>query len=604
MPITAPFGPYSPDLVGFVRDFGAGSGYYDANGHYARVAPLFNDFSLGANNTLTPVTPQQGLQGLQDRSAAPLPGRGDAAAPADGSSPFTDGGAARLRPIGDAVMNPRRRNSLAGSPLLIGAITTLIVVVAVFLSYNANNGLPFVPTYNLKVELPETSGLQPTNQVRIAGTRVGVVSSLVPHQNPATGRVTAIADMKLEKKFEPLPADTKAIVQSVSAVGLKYLELEKGTSSQTLKPGATIPVSQSREPVDINQLFNMFDQKTRTAIQAEHDQLRRRPRRARAGAEQHDRRHCARWSPTRFPALHNLAAPQTGLRELFVALDRAGLADRPGGRRPTPTCSATWTRSSRPWASVAPSLERTIEGGPAALNRRSTRSPLRRRSWRRATEFMHLLRPSASCAAHLRPPLGHAFAVGAVNLRAATALNTELADRREGVPGIRPEPDRHARPGRTDTDDDARESAARGTHARAGHLQLPDARVPQRSEPPLGEHRRRHAGARAAGALVRLGPTPRASPSSGAGQRAIGRSRSRGSSSEAGKSVRDNDNHLHYNPYPNVAGPGQPKECEAGNQTYAVGQTVIGHVPGTLGTTTTKPRASRTSSAQNIRARR
>ena len=84
-------------------------------------------------------------------------------------------------------MNPRRRGSLAGSPLLIGALTTLIVVVAVFLSYNANNGLPFVPTYNIKVELPETSGLQKANQVRIAGTRVGIVSSLTPHQNPATG---------------------------------------------------------------------------------------------------------------------------------------------------------------------------------------------------------------------------------------------------------------------------------------------------------------------------------------------------------------------------------------------------------------------------------
>ena len=128
-------------------------------------------------------------------------------------------------------MNPRKRNSLAASPLLIGAVTTLIVVVAVFISYNANNGLPFVPTYNLKVALAETSGLQPTNQVRIAGTRVGVVGSISPHQDPATGRVTAIVDMKLEKKFERLPVDTKAIVQSVSAVGLKYLELEKGTFS-------------------------------------------------------------------------------------------------------------------------------------------------------------------------------------------------------------------------------------------------------------------------------------------------------------------------------------------------------------------------------------
>src|ERR1700746_1609787 len=106
-------------------------------------------------------------------------------------------------------MNRLRRRSLAGSPLLIGAITTLIVVVAVFLSYNANNGLPFVPTYNIKVALPQASGLEQSNQARIGGTRVGLVSSLGIHQDPATGRVTTIANLKLEKKVEPLPIDTR-----------------------------------------------------------------------------------------------------------------------------------------------------------------------------------------------------------------------------------------------------------------------------------------------------------------------------------------------------------------------------------------------------------
>jgi hypothetical protein len=42
-----------------------------------------------------------------------------------------------------------RRNSIAANPVLIGAATTLVVIVAVFLAYNANNGLPFVPTYAL-----------------------------------------------------------------------------------------------------------------------------------------------------------------------------------------------------------------------------------------------------------------------------------------------------------------------------------------------------------------------------------------------------------------------------------------------------------------------
>jgi hypothetical protein len=46
------------------------------------------------------------------------------------------------------------------------------------------------------------------------------------------------------------------------------------------------------------------------------------------------------------------------------------------------------------------------------------------------------------------------------------------------------------------------------------------------------------------------------------------------------------DNHLHNNPYPNTASPGQPKECEAANESYAAGQTVIGNAPGNGGTRT------------------
>jgi len=89
VPITAPFGPYSPDIQGLIRDFGAAAGYYDANGHYARAAPVFNDFALGANNTLTPVTPQQGLAGLKTGQLRRCPGAATQPA-ADGSSPFLD----------------------------------------------------------------------------------------------------------------------------------------------------------------------------------------------------------------------------------------------------------------------------------------------------------------------------------------------------------------------------------------------------------------------------------------------------------------------------------------------------------------------------------
>jgi phospholipid/cholesterol/gamma-HCH transport system substrate-binding protein len=92
VPVTALWGPYAPDLEGAVRDFGTSAGYYDGNGNYARVAPVFDNFTLGAGNTLTPVTPPQGLQGLHTHELLRCPGSGATPPPADGSAPFTDSG--------------------------------------------------------------------------------------------------------------------------------------------------------------------------------------------------------------------------------------------------------------------------------------------------------------------------------------------------------------------------------------------------------------------------------------------------------------------------------------------------------------------------------
>jgi phospholipid/cholesterol/gamma-HCH transport system substrate-binding protein len=91
VPITAFFGPYSPDLAGTLRTFGQAAAYYDADGHYVHVLPVLPDFKLGANNTLTPAaTPQDALEGLLSGQLRRCPGAATQPA-ADGSSPFTDG---------------------------------------------------------------------------------------------------------------------------------------------------------------------------------------------------------------------------------------------------------------------------------------------------------------------------------------------------------------------------------------------------------------------------------------------------------------------------------------------------------------------------------
>ena len=60
----------------------------------------------------------------------------------------------------------RSSASIVANPVLVGAVTTLVIVVAVFLAYNANNGLPFVPTTQLKVQIANGANLVKGNEVR------------------------------------------------------------------------------------------------------------------------------------------------------------------------------------------------------------------------------------------------------------------------------------------------------------------------------------------------------------------------------------------------------------------------------------------------------
>jgi virulence factor Mce-like protein len=163
-------------------------------------------------------------------------------------------------------MTPRSRaQSLAASPTLVGAITTLIVIVAIFLAYNASTGLPFVPVYRVSVVLPNAERLLPNNEVRIGGHRVGIVESVTPVTDERTGRAAAKVNLKLDKSVEPLPRDTEARVRYKSSFGLKYLELRRGTHGQ-LPEGGEIPISQASEQVEFDDVSNTFDAKTREAV--------------------------------------------------------------------------------------------------------------------------------------------------------------------------------------------------------------------------------------------------------------------------------------------------------------------------------------------------
>src|SRR3954466_6810953 len=131
-------------------------------------------------------------------------------------------------------MRTRGGSGIAGNPVLIGAATVLVIIVAVFLSYNANQGLPFVPTYSVSAEVPSASELVVGNDVKIGGSRVGAVDSIEP-KTLASGRVVAVLGLKLDKDAGPLPKDTTLMVRERSAFGLKYVQITRGSSAQMLQ---------------------------------------------------------------------------------------------------------------------------------------------------------------------------------------------------------------------------------------------------------------------------------------------------------------------------------------------------------------------------------
>jgi phospholipid/cholesterol/gamma-HCH transport system substrate-binding protein len=84
--------PYSPELTGWLTRYSQSASPYDGNGHFARVAPIFNKFTFSKNASgsfLTAVPDDQRLAGLQQHKSNRCPGAATQPS-ADGSNPFLD----------------------------------------------------------------------------------------------------------------------------------------------------------------------------------------------------------------------------------------------------------------------------------------------------------------------------------------------------------------------------------------------------------------------------------------------------------------------------------------------------------------------------------
>jgi virulence factor Mce-like protein len=159
-----------------------------------------------------------------------------------------------------------KQQSAFANPVLVGAVTVLATLVAVFLAYNANQGLPFVPTKQLKVDFADGSQLVEGNDVREGGYRIGLVAKLKPVAL-VSGGVGAQVTLQLAQQYGDVPIDSRFQVLPRSVLGTKLVDLIRGTSSHFFQDGATTGPSNTSVPVQFDDIFKTFDNRTRTAIQ-------------------------------------------------------------------------------------------------------------------------------------------------------------------------------------------------------------------------------------------------------------------------------------------------------------------------------------------------
>lgn len=465
-------------------------------------------------------------------------------------------------------MRGGRAGSLAASPTLVGAVTVLVVVVAVFLAYQANSGLPFVPTYKISAQVPNANTLVPGNEVRIGGIRVGAVKTVEPVQQE-DGSVNAKLDLELQEDIDPLPIDSTVIVRSRSALGLKYLELQRGDSEDGFEPGATMPLSAATpEPVEIDQVFNTFDDPTRVAIQANLTEFGN----ALAGRGQALNAAIGDLRPLierLDPVMRNLASSDTDLSGFVRGLSAAAAEVAPVAAVQGQLFVDLDTTFGA-FANVArPFIQETISKSPETEDTAIRTLPVIRPLLKNTTGLFADLRPGFAALRPVSYDVMRSITVGVKALRQSPAFNAQLDPTAQALLDFNN--DANVREGLDDLDaffGQAQPLLAHVAPAQsvcnyatllfrnvANHLAFGDGLGTWQRFIPL---------------TPATGPNNEGSPSSGP-------------ANGGGSSP----NFLHANPYPNTASAGQsPRECEAGNETYAAGRQVIGNVPGNQGIVT------------------
>ncbi len=319
----------------------------------------------------------------------------------------------------------RKAGGREANTTLVGAILLVFGAVALVLSYSANRGLPFVPTYAIEVQVPDAAELVAgSSEVRIGGSRVGIVKEIraVP---PSRGRrAYAVLALRLAEGEAGLPVDSRVEVRPRSILGAKFVDLTRGRSRRTVPADGTLPLRQADTGVGIDEAFKVFEPKTRRALQRSVVNLGNGV--AGRGAAFNDTIGAlGALVPPLQRTLRTLAAPGTRLGRAVVAADRASAVLAPVG----PELAAILDDGATTLAALdaaRPQLDRAIADTPPTLRAGTAAARVARPVLDDGTALFAALRPGLEEAPAASRALRGALVTGTPVLRRVPLLTDRL----------------------------------------------------------------------------------------------------------------------------------------------------------------------------------
>jgi phospholipid/cholesterol/gamma-HCH transport system substrate-binding protein len=147
------------------------------------------------------------------------------------------------------------------NPLRFGIVVIVVLVLITYFGFTKH--VPFKHGFRLKAEFASVLNIHPKSPVRIAGVNVGKVSSIA--RDGKHGLVT----MEIESQGLPIHSDaTLKIRPRIFLEGNWFVELQPGSpSAPTISAGHTIPITQTADPVQLDQILDALNTDTRANLQ-------------------------------------------------------------------------------------------------------------------------------------------------------------------------------------------------------------------------------------------------------------------------------------------------------------------------------------------------